>query len=290
MTFAPDGRTLVSGGTDTYTQLWDVTDPRTPAILGSLAGAGNAVNSVAVSADGTLLAIGSADALIQVANVADPRTPLVLDADGRLSTPGTVVLQIALTPDGRGVLSGHSDGTVRLWDLPVHYVGNTRQVQTVQFSPDGHTVAAAGYDGSVRLWPVDRRGSRRRREPIASASSYSVRAGSGAHDPTGVLGEEHRPPPDPRPPRLLGERDPAGVRRGEGQRCVEQRLQPQRPHDRPVGVLGGGGPTRDRGVAAADRRADTMDRCDRRHQACAVVEADRIRRLFDSLVRPGAAS
>jgi WD40 repeat protein len=153
---SPDKRTLVSGGTDAYTQLWDISNPAKPTIIGSFASAGNSVTSVGISAHGSTLAIGSADALIQLANISNPRDPRILDGAGQLNIPGSVVLQIALAPDGRHLVSGHSDGTVRYWELPLEYVGNANQVQTVEFSPDGRTLAAAGHDGLIRLWQLDR--------------------------------------------------------------------------------------------------------------------------------------
>jgi WD40 repeat protein len=153
---SPDGRTLVSGGTDAKTQLWNITDPTRSTIIGSFVSAGNTVTSVGISGDGSTLAVASADALIQLANITDPKHPLHLNGAGQLNTPGNFVLQIALAADGRHLVSGHSDGTVRYWELPQEYVGNADRVQSVQFSPDGRTLAAAGYDRLIRIWKLDR--------------------------------------------------------------------------------------------------------------------------------------
>jgi serine/threonine protein kinase/Flp pilus assembly protein TadD len=72
--------------------------------------------------------------------------------------PGWVT-PVAVSPDGRYVLSGVTDATARLWDVDTgkevrRFVGHTGQVFGVAFSPDGRRAASCGWggDGSIRLW------------------------------------------------------------------------------------------------------------------------------------------
>src|SRR5262249_3779318 len=62
--------------------------------------------------------------------------------------------------DGRRLVTGNWDGTVRLWDVqtgrPLHRMrGHTGWVLGVAFSPDGRRVASGGEGGIVRLWDVN---------------------------------------------------------------------------------------------------------------------------------------
>ena len=70
---------------------------------------------------------------------------------------GHSVLAAAFSPDGKRIVSGHGDHSVRLWDSASGKVlrelkGHSDWVRAVAFSPDGKQVVSGGQDQTVRVW------------------------------------------------------------------------------------------------------------------------------------------
>ncbi|MGI5427274.1 WD40 repeat domain-containing protein [Streptomyces sp. CA-179760] len=160
--YAPDGRTLASGGHDGTVRLWDAT---TGKALGEPLRLGTArVSSVAFApAGGNLLAATGEGGAVRLWDVSDRKRPRAL---GRqlVSHDEENVVSTALAPDGRTLATAGDDGAVRLWNLtdparptplgkPAEAdASDDGSVRAVAFAPEGRTLATAGYDGTVRMW------------------------------------------------------------------------------------------------------------------------------------------
>ena len=71
------------------------------------------------------------------------------------------VLSVAYSPDGRHIISGSSDHTIRIWDAktgaPVGdpLKGHTSLVLSVAYSPDGRHIISGSYDHTIRIWDAE---------------------------------------------------------------------------------------------------------------------------------------
>lgn len=64
---------------------------------------------------------------------------------------------MGFSPDGKRIVSGGDDSTVRVWDAEtgqetLTLKGHTGTVGHVSFSPDGRRIVSGGDDGRVKIW------------------------------------------------------------------------------------------------------------------------------------------
>ncbi len=69
------------------------------------------------------------------------------------------VNSVAISPDGRYILSGSDDGTMKLWEFSSgaeirNFVGHTNSVLSVAISPDGSYALSGSDDETIKLWDI----------------------------------------------------------------------------------------------------------------------------------------
>jgi WD40 repeat protein len=151
--FSPDGKTLAAGLDSGSIEVWTVEG----ALVRSLEGHGERVNSVAFSPDGDLLASGSVDATVRLWQVSDGT--LI----GTLRGHNSAVSSVAFSPDGLALFSGSQDGTVQMRQIPAgellrRFRGHN--IVDLSISADGKILAAyeassAPEGGVLNLWQIE---------------------------------------------------------------------------------------------------------------------------------------
>jgi WD40 repeat protein len=70
---------------------------------------------------------------------------------------------VAVTPDGRYIVSGSHDETVRVWVWErdtgkevQKLTGHQREVTSVAVTPDGRYIVSGSIDQTVRVWSIDK--------------------------------------------------------------------------------------------------------------------------------------
>jgi WD40 repeat protein len=150
---------LASGSSDKTIRLWD---PETGKCLtGLLKGHSDFVYSVAFSPDGKWLALGSGDHTVRIWDLETGSREL-----SSLTGPASRcwakhtgwVRSVTFSPDGRYVLSGSDDGTVRIWDLKTGQTVATLQTSVgsrifcIVVSPKGDMIIAGMSKGTIYIW------------------------------------------------------------------------------------------------------------------------------------------
>jgi WD40 repeat protein len=191
--FSPDGSKLASSGTDRQVKIWDVATGKESL---TITGHSSTVRSVAFTPDGKRVVSASDEKLIKVWDLANGGALLTLKGqvagqakhavfspDGKrlasaiarpaiwnlnadhegtiLSGPGSDIWTVALSPDGKTIVSGDTDGAIKRWDVlhrrqVLAVKGHEAPIRGIAFSPQGDQIASVSDDKTLKIWAADK--------------------------------------------------------------------------------------------------------------------------------------
>jgi WD40 repeat protein len=158
LAFTPDGQFLISGSRDKTVKLWDITEGRERNTFTNYAAA---VGGLRTSPDGKLLATAASAGQQRITIQEIPSGKELLQLRGHRD----IIRDGAFSPDGRRLITGSADGTVRVWDVTpsqkntetLSYLTGLREVwagngTALSLSPDGEHLLAVFTDRTFSVW------------------------------------------------------------------------------------------------------------------------------------------
>ena len=150
--FSPDGRYIASGGVDRSIRVYELSGP----FVRSCDPQSNSVYQLFFTSDSKHL-LSSGDNVVRVWDVATGKEAR------RFEGHTGQIKAMAMSPDGKKLVTGGEDRVIRLWDVatgkPLHeFKGHTDTVTALAFAPDGRRIISGGgnLDRSVRIWGLPR--------------------------------------------------------------------------------------------------------------------------------------
>jgi WD40 repeat protein len=69
------------------------------------------------------------------------------------------VWSVSFSPDGKRIVSGSEDKTLKVWDAltgleTLTLKGHSGPVSSVSFSPDGKRIVSGSWDKTVKVWDI----------------------------------------------------------------------------------------------------------------------------------------
>src|SRR5919199_1558841 len=162
----PDGQVMVSGGNDRIITLRNL---ETGRILRTLTKHTDSIYALGLSNDGQILASGGRDKTLHVWNLQAVSNYNSISPTGRSIGDGLTysftghsdsINCIAISPNGKILLSGSEDSTIHLWNLETgkflacleeHEAG----VKAIALTPDGKMLVSGSQDKTIKLWDLD---------------------------------------------------------------------------------------------------------------------------------------
>jgi len=156
LAYAPDGRTLASGGDDKTVRLWELGGASTHRIVRNH---DDAVRAVAFSPDKLLLS-GGWDNQTFLTDFSRSRGGILRGTlrGQRRGIDFGGVWSVAAAPDGESHVTGFANGTIRVihrGNISLVERGHDWPVNALAYAPNGWTFASASHDRNIKLWDAN---------------------------------------------------------------------------------------------------------------------------------------
>ncbi len=157
--FTPDGRMLITGGDDRKIMFWDLMQRQ---VVLTLSLDDTVAHALAVSQNGQTLVTGSYRKIKvwripKLEELTTSSPPELLHSN---TSHSHIVRSLAISADGKILVSGSRDKTIKTWHLEtgelLHTLkGHRDGVHAIALSPDGQIIASGSVDKTIKLWHLD---------------------------------------------------------------------------------------------------------------------------------------
>ncbi|MGD1804337.1 DnaJ domain-containing protein [Dapis sp. BLCC M126] len=152
-----DGQTFATASNDYSVSLWNI---KTGKRLYTFFGYSQEVQTVALNPKTSILVSGDFEGKITTYDIDTKKHCQTFFSSNSPTSHGDSVFAVAISKDGKNVVSGSADKTIRLWELETGklkrtFDGHTDKVWAVAWSHDGKTFASGSADKSIRLWKIN---------------------------------------------------------------------------------------------------------------------------------------
>ena len=143
--FSPDGRNIVTSGSDTIVRLWDLNGNQ----LSVMTGHQNAVQKMVFSPNGRYIATSDYDGVARLWDLSGKELTVMRSHEENIS-------EIKFSPNSRLIITGGSNGTLRLWDLSGKELtamrGHKENISEITFSSTWKQIITRDSNGVAQLW------------------------------------------------------------------------------------------------------------------------------------------